>query len=177
VSAINCALGQEPGMVRILDDKRDDMNRVVNDLSAIQVPMKTLDELVEPGCQINFLKIDVEGVELPVLRGTRSVLSRTDCICCELGDEPCERYGYTMTDLLSFLFDLSFQFFVQDGPQRSNPIQTTFKSRYGEELVALKDVKGFITQTGWVVSDALSTERTDPLPHKNDKCSVKQARF
>lgn len=166
VSAINCALGQEPGMIGLLDDKRDDMNRVVNEISAIQVPLKTLDELVEPGYQIHFLKIDVEGFELPVLRGARSVLSRTDCICCELGEVHCERYGYSMADLLSFLCDLGFQLFVQDGPQRISPIQTTFKSRYGEELVGLRDVKGFIRRTGWVVSDDLLTQRTDPLPHQ-----------
>ena len=165
-SAVNCALGQEPGMVGILDDKRDDMNRVVNDSSAIQVPMKTLDDLVEPGRQIQFLKIDVEGFELAVLRGATSVLSRTDCVCCELGEEHCKRYGYTMADLLSFLVHLNFQLFVQDGPQRISPVQTTFKSQYGEELVALKDVKGFIRRTGWVVSDALLTERAGPLPHQ-----------
>lgn len=166
VTALNCALGPERGEVQLLDQKWDDMNRVVNHGGLVHVPMQILDDIVDPRQRVNLLKIDVEGFELPVLRGGGETLHRTDCVCSEFGAEHCQRYDYFMADMLVFLKDYGFSLFVQNGPQRLSPIPVTFKSEFGEELVAIRNERNFVNRTGWTIDSTVLHTRTAPLPHQ-----------
>jgi FkbM family methyltransferase len=54
-------------------------------IGTVDVEVRTLDELTQDVPAVDLLKIDVEGFELEVLRGARSVLARTRFLLVELG--------------------------------------------------------------------------------------------
>lgn len=149
VTARNLALGAAPGSVRMSDDKRDDMNRVLAS-GAIEVKGSTLD-LELPARPIAFLKIDVEGHELSVLKGAGAVLQRTACVNCELIDAHCRREGHAMGDVIAFLQQSGFQTFVTSGHRRLVPVSGSFAGTGAYELVAVRDVADFARRTGWRV--------------------------
>lgn len=147
VTTANLAVGAAPGVVRLSNDKHDDMNRIVAD-GAIEVACTTLDAQV-PAQPIALLKIDVEGSELRVLEGAVQTLARTACVNCEMGDAHYRRYGYGMPDLIAFLQQRGFQTFVVDGARRLRPIDAQFADPGGHELVACRDAADFVQRTGW----------------------------
>ncbi|MEM6942213.1 MAG: FkbM family methyltransferase [Pseudomonadota bacterium] len=63
---------------------------------------------------IDFLKIDVEGHELPVLRGLDIDAVRPRAIVAEFEDAKTEAQGYTTTDLAGFLVDRGYCVFVSE---------------------------------------------------------------
>ena len=73
----------------------------------IEVPVTTLDDhLNDHGLpHVDFLKIDVEGFELCVLRGARNLLreKRVDLILLEIGDGTCATAGVEPIDLVNEL--------------------------------------------------------------------------
>ncbi|MEW6403327.1 MAG: FkbM family methyltransferase [Chloroflexota bacterium] len=75
----------------------------------IRVPMDTLDRLFPDCPQFRFVKIDTEGMELPVLRGGLLLLRRWHPhLLVEIS--PCHhRYGYDRADLVRFLEELGYQ--------------------------------------------------------------------
>jgi FkbM family methyltransferase len=79
----------------------------------IEVPITTLDAHVEAERldRIDFLKIDVEGFELGVIRGARGLLreKRVDRIMLEIGDATCAAAGVAPLDLLNELESLGYQ--------------------------------------------------------------------
>ena len=147
VTARNLALSSAPGSVRMSDDKRDDMNRIVPS-GAIEVVCSTLDAELPPQ-PIAFLKVDVEGHELSVLKGAHRALQRTACVNCELIDEHCRREGHTMGDVIAWLEQHGFQTFVTSGHRRLRPVTGSFSDAGAHELVAVRDVAAFGRRTGW----------------------------
>ena len=60
----------------------------------IQVPAIKLDDFAQQHGDPDFLKIDTEGAEVPVLEGMANVIQRCHpTIVLELGDPVCERTG------------------------------------------------------------------------------------
>ncbi len=149
VTPKNLALGSEPGVVRMSDDKRDDMNRVTTS-GAIEVTCSTLDAEL-PGGAIAFLKVDVEGFELSVLRGARDVLRRTACVNCELIDEHCRRNGHGMGDVIALLRDAGFETFIAGDGRALRRVDATFSVAGAHELIAVRDTSDFARRTGWTV--------------------------
>lgn len=147
-TARNLAMGAAPGMVRMSDDKWDDMNRVVEG-GAVEVACSTLDAELPAGGPIAFLKIDVEGSELRVLEGGVRTLARTQCVNCEMGEEHYRRYGYGMTDLIAFLTARGFRTFVAGDGRELRAIDADFREDGGYELVAVRDPADFVKRTGW----------------------------
>ena len=69
----------------------------------IKVPLRRLDDLVTYN-DIDAIKIDVEGAELGVLRGSPNILSRSrPTIMFESGPQINDGLGYTKEDLYQFL--------------------------------------------------------------------------
>ena len=63
--------------------------------------------------QVRLLKIDVEGMELSVLRGARSLLAASaPVLICEVEDRHCMRYGHTRRDVIDFMTSLGYAAFV-----------------------------------------------------------------
>jgi FkbM family methyltransferase len=149
VTARNLALGSAPDRVRLSDDKRDDMNRVVPS-GAIEVRCSTLDAEL-PREPIALLKVDVEGGELSVLKGAPGTLARTACVNCELIDAHCRRDGHLMADVITLLQGSGFSTFVASR-QRLIPVGAGFAETGAHELVAVRDVADFTRRTGWIVA-------------------------
>ena len=119
VTVFPSALGDEPGTARLRVHKEmSGLNTLATmdvtwnrqKLAADQiilVPVTTLDiHSQEEGLHhIDFLKIDVEGFELGVIRGARELLSerRVDLILLEIGDVTCATAGVEPMDLLNEL--------------------------------------------------------------------------
>ena len=82
------------------DTKRAPVDRVIH------VPLRRLDDLcAEPRLHpIDFFKLDVEGGELDVLRGSQHLLSETrPVILFEASEINASAYGYRVFELLAYL--------------------------------------------------------------------------
>jgi FkbM family methyltransferase len=77
--------------------------------NSIEVPLTTLDAIVD-GRPIVLLKIDIEGFELPALRGATSVLSNKDlkAVIVEVDRGPDDKIFYS-SDLLQLVNSAGFQ--------------------------------------------------------------------
>lgn len=147
VTARAMALGRAIGTVRMSDDKRDDMNRVTQS-GVIEIPCSTLDaELPEQA--VAFLKVDVEGSELAVLQGARSLLARTACVNCELIEEHCRRNGHGMGDVIALLQRAGFSTYLASETRHLHAVDDTFADSGAYELVALRNLTDFMARTGW----------------------------
>ncbi len=118
------ALGDRPGTARLRVHRElsglntlasDDItwnHRTLRADAIVEVPITTLDAHAEAEGldRIDFLKIDVEGFELGVIRGARGLLAsrRVDRIMLEIGDVTCGNAGVDPCDLLTELESLGY---------------------------------------------------------------------
>lgn len=98
------------------------------------IPVSTLDrEVVELGLdKVDLIKMDIEGAELPALRGAESLLRRDHpVLIVEVQEETARAAGYTTADIFAFLTRLGYRFETirDDGsvssldPEQLQPIQ------------------------------------------------------
>jgi len=75
-------------------------------VEAIEVKIDTLDHALAPGTRVDFIKIDVEGAELLVLRGARETILRTrPVIVFEHGLGAADHYETTPEQVWALLVD------------------------------------------------------------------------
>lgn len=79
----------------------------------LPVPITTLDKYLQAHAveRIDFVKIDVEGGELDVLRGAKGLLERPDrpVFLCEIHNLRTEPWGYRASEILAFLEAYGYQ--------------------------------------------------------------------
>jgi FkbM family methyltransferase len=94
-------LSDKPGKLKFTDDF-DTVNHVVandEDLPSLEVPVTTIDSLVGEDCP-RLIKIDVEGHELPVLRGGSKTLSNPFLLAVIMETNGSGlRYGFSDEDI------------------------------------------------------------------------------
>lgn len=82
---------------------------------AVPVEVRTVDDLVGGGAlpPPDFIKLDVEGAELSVIKGASKVLSREPrpVIMAEVESFRTEPWGYLAMDIIKLLEDLNFRWF------------------------------------------------------------------
>lgn len=104
-------------------DQSSDLYQV--DVSkTLDVPLTTLDRLFPPECPkygktIDLIKVDTEGFELFVFRGASRCLQRTRFVYFEYWSKLASKYGYSLSDITSYLSSLGFVFFVPRPSLRS----------------------------------------------------------
>ncbi len=124
VSLNNCALGESAGRFQIQVPAGDFgqaslKNHAVASWSkpgrdTFDCNVSTLDAYVTEKKldRLDFLKIDIEGAELPALRGGQHTLSRfRPIIHCEYFSKWTEAFGYAFTDVMSFLQSCGYSHF------------------------------------------------------------------
>ena len=82
-----------------------------------KVPTITLDQftLEKNIKKIKFIKCDVEGAELLVFKGAKSILlKQKPIILCEIDPRYTKRFGYTPNELISFLAKFDYKLFIID---------------------------------------------------------------
>ena len=100
IKVLNVIVGEKNSYAGIQNRKADDMNQVVK---VGKIKMKRLDDICRDLKTINLLKIDVEGYELPVLKGGVKTLKKTKLILLEILDSLSKKYSYSSNDLKDFL--------------------------------------------------------------------------
>ena len=120
VTALNIALGYEEGTVRFTKNMGA-MNHVAteNDTDVITVPVSTLDKILTGKRIPVLLKIDVEGFETEVLKGSSETLYNDDlkAIIIELNGL-ASRYGYDQSLIHQKLINSGFATYQYDPVKR-----------------------------------------------------------
>lgn len=122
VLAINAALGDKPGVAMLrLHPYHTGLNDVVfasgSDTSNESVEpclVATCDDILAticPGRDVDLLKVDVEGAELEVLKGTKQILSagRVRALVVEITDSYLARHGHNARELYEFMEGMSYR--------------------------------------------------------------------
>lgn len=90
-----------PAYSGILKRKYDIKNPEIQE---IKVQVKTLDSIIPDSIKIDFIKIDVEGGELPVLKGAKKIiLKNKPVIIFECGIGASDYYGTKPEDVYEYL--------------------------------------------------------------------------
>jgi FkbM family methyltransferase len=108
----------------------------------VEVRMITLDRYVQLHeiRRLDFIKLDVEGAELDVLRGARNLLGRFQpLVLCELADIRTRPWGYPSAEIFSRLAGCGYRWFSfgQDGGLVPSPK----KEHFHENLLAVPEAK------------------------------------
>jgi FkbM family methyltransferase len=139
VTACNLALGNEKGEISFTTTL-DTMNHVATakETDTIQVPVDTLDGILEKEKDPVLLKIDVEGFETDVLNGASQTLQKNNlkAIIIELNGSG-SKYGYNEAHLHEKLIDMGYH------PYRYSPFQRelTAIDQFGtHNTIYIKDI-------------------------------------
>jgi len=116
LEACSAALGNVEGAVTLflpgIDFGAGAASQFLDLGERIEVPMRRLDDfLEEKGVNhVDFIKADVEGGELNLLRGAEGLLARCHPrILLEIVDIHCRRFGHNPQDVIQFLTARGFR--------------------------------------------------------------------
>jgi FkbM family methyltransferase len=106
VTPIQSAAMDSPGTVHVTVD-RGPANHLSADVpGSVAVPARRLDELdVAP----TAIKCDVEGAELPALKGAEGLLASKPPLLVEVEERWTSRFGYSSADLFDYLSGLGYR--------------------------------------------------------------------
>lgn len=127
ISARNLGLGETQGQVKlaVVNSTNRGMNRVVNDAAQFaNVPLTTIDMFAksEHIHQINWIKIDVEGYELKVLKGAKETLEQLrPSLFIELDDNNLRQQMSSASALIDWLQKLNYKITDAAGGKELTP--------------------------------------------------------
>jgi FkbM family methyltransferase len=138
VQTFNCAIGEIEGKILFTDSRFDSGNHIATSGDGIEISMKRLDQLLTNDVAIKLLKVDVEGFEYAVLKGSERTLKNIECIWFESYEENYSRYGYKLSAVWELLSEYGFQLYrLESGIMKSLP--KGHRSVACENLLAAKD--------------------------------------
>ncbi len=144
VTVINAAMSDQPGTVQIAwrtkagrkltGNTHMATNSESDQVECITVPALTLDgwhATLPPGTKVGFVKIDVEGAELLVLRGAKAFLQKNrPVIFMEIVTECCARYGYIPADLFRLFGELGYRSYTVQVNRNDGPLHPASDDNY-----------------------------------------------
>jgi FkbM family methyltransferase len=116
------ALGEANGPAKlfVVEGKETGCNslrppRVSQPTKEVEILVMTLDSYLDENQigNVDFIKLDVEGAELSVLRGAAELIARRPrpVILCEVQDARSQSWGYPAKEIIVFLSRLDFRWF------------------------------------------------------------------
>ena len=108
----------------------------------IKVSITSLDRYIQHNniLSIDFIKIDVEGGELDVLKGGINVLSKSrPVLMCEVSDKRTEQWGYSASEICDFVKKYKYQWFKFAFEDSLSPLDD--KAIFDENLLAIPEEK------------------------------------
>ena len=108
VDSYNQAVGNEDGFVKLTEESATQNTRVL--LEKGETKINKLDSLGYK--DIDFIKIDVEGLEMEVLKGAARILENVEYLMIELNGNS-ERYGSSKKDIKEHLKSLGFKILIK----------------------------------------------------------------
>ena len=129
ISTIQSALGDTAGEAVVTTDAQS-ANYVLagRDTARIgeeQVRLATLDDLLADELRIDLIKVDVEGLELRVMRGAAATLARhAPAVLLEIEPRWTSRYGYEPQELFALMDDAGYgyQALTETGPMPATSV-------------------------------------------------------
>ncbi|MBX3298117.1 MAG: FkbM family methyltransferase [Acidobacteria bacterium] len=91
-----------------------------------RIELTTLDEKVEDLglARLDIIKIDIEGAELPALRGAKNCIERfRPTILIEINQEMYTSAGYTVGDVTSFFRMFDYDFYLIERRGKLSPVE------------------------------------------------------
>ena len=111
VESYNQAVGNEDGFVKLTEERATQNTRVL--LEKGETKINKLDSLGYK--DVDFIKIDVEGLEMEVLKGAERMLENVEYLMIELNGNS-ERYGSSKKDIKEHLKSLGFKILIKSWP-------------------------------------------------------------
>ena len=111
VRLYNQAIGNNDGFVNLTEESATQNTRVL--LEEGKTKINKLDSLDLQG--VDFIKIDVEGLEMQVLKGAERTLENVEYLMIELNGNS-ERYGSSKKDIKDHLKSLGFKGLIKMWP-------------------------------------------------------------
>jgi FkbM family methyltransferase len=111
VKLYNQAIGNEIGFIKLSDDVASQNTRVLMEKG--DVAIATIDSMDLKN--IDLLKIDVEGLEMEVLKGAEKTLETIQYIMIELNNNS-KRYGSSNLEIEKHLKNLGFRILIKTWP-------------------------------------------------------------
>jgi FkbM family methyltransferase len=160
VRPLNCALGNEEREAElfVVEGCETGCNslrppNVAEPTRKIPVWVCTLDSCLdrEKIEKVDFVKLDVEGAELEVLKGAGQLLARQPrpVFLCEVQEIRCSAWGYAAKEIILLLRGLGYHWFVPSAGGRLKPLSSDQPSFDGN-FVAVPDERlsdgGLFTQ-------------------------------
>lgn len=131
VRVIQAALGDREGEVEFHLDLDSPGESSINDnnlghrVERVRVPLRRLDDLVPREHRVDFIKVDVEGAELDVLRGAAGLLRASRPVVLFESTKSCmERFGRTPGETFEFLASIGYGVRYLDGHLAGGPVLT-----------------------------------------------------
>jgi FkbM family methyltransferase len=111
VRLYNQAIGNDDGFVKLTEESATQNTRVLREKGETKI--NKLDSLDLKG--VDFIKIDVEGLEMEVLKGAEKTLENVEYLMIELNGNS-EKYGSSKRDIKEHLKSLGFKVLIKTWP-------------------------------------------------------------
>jgi len=122
-SAVLCQPGTDDGQASLRPHAAGSWSNAPT-VEQHEIRMTTLDNYALSLDRLDFIKCDVEGAEMLVLRGARATLARfAPVLFLEVYEEWTRAFGYRPADLISFLVEAGYDMFflVDESVRRIDP--------------------------------------------------------
>ena len=99
-------------------DGRDDQVRW-SKTTMVTASVVALDGIIPSSGEISLIKCDIEGAELPALRGAKQIIERDQpTVICEINPWFLDGFGIALEDLLGFFVDRGYRCYHYDETRR-----------------------------------------------------------